>query len=243
MNKPGADLLRSMLSRNHELAEKTLRHDFPLAQFEVLQSWQLERLTVTFKDLYEQEGYSHAVEFFVSDLYGGLDFRERDQEMGRVMPIMIRFLPDKALVALAEAFELQAISLEYDFLMAEHMVQQGVGELDMEAYCSVYRACSDRAGRERQIQLFPKIGRDLTKLVRKSIVNYLLRMLRGPAHAAGFGHLQEFLETGLASFRALEDPDYFVETIYHREWHSMERLFAGDPDPFRLLGKCSQNAP
>lgn len=242
MSKPGGDLLRAMLGRNHELAKKTRRRGFPLAQFELLQSWQLERLTATFSDLYEQEGYCDAVEFFVSDLYGGLDFRERDQEMNRVMPIMIRFLPDKALVALAEAFELQAISLEYDFRMAEYMAQQGVQELDLEAYCSVYRACSDRAGRERQIQLFPKIGRDLTKLVRKSVVNYLLRMLRGPAHAAGFGRLQEFLEIGLASFRALEDPDYFVETIYQREWQSMERLFAGDPDPFRLLGKYSQSA-
>ena len=234
MRKPGADLLRAMLARNHELAKNTRRPEFPLTQFETLQSWQLERLTVTFSDLYELEGYRQAVEFFVSDLYGGLDFRERDQEMSRVMPIMIRFLPDKALVALAEAFELQAISLEYDFTMAAYMAQQNIDQLDMESYGDVYRACSDRAGRERQIQLFPKIGRDLNKLVRKSIVNYLLRMLRGPAHAAGFGKLQEFLETGLASFRALEDADYFVETIYRREWRAMEKLFAEDPDPFRL---------
>lgn len=234
MSKPGADLLRGMLARNHELAERTRGPEFPLAQFETLQAWQLDRLTTTFSDLYEQEGYRHAVEFFVSDLYGGMDFRERDQEMSRVMPIMIRFLPDKALVALAEAFELQAISLEYDFKMAEYMAQQGIHELDMESYCQVYRACSDHSGRERQIQLFPKIGRDLNKLVRKSIVNYLLRMLRGPAHAAGFGLLQEFLESGLDSFRALKDPDYFVDTIYRREWDSMQRLFTGDPDPFRF---------
>lgn len=234
MNKPGAGLLRSMLSRNHALAEKTRSKGFPLEQFERLQSWQLARLTVTFSDLYKHEGYRPAVEFFISDLYGGLDFRQRDQEMTRVLPVMVRFLPDKALVALAEAFELQAISLEYDFSMAAFMAEEEVGELDLETYCEVYRACSDRAGRERQIQLFPKIGRDLNKLVRKSIVNYLLRMLRGPAHAAGFGKLQEFLESGLASFRALEDADYFVETIYRREWGAMERLFAGDPDPFRL---------
>lgn len=243
MSKPGADLLRGMLARNHELAQRTRGPEFPLTQFETLQSWQLDRLTTTFSDLYEQEGYRHAVEFFVSDLYGGMDFRERDQEMGRVMPIMIRFLPDKALVALAEAFELQAISLEYDFVMADYMAQKGIDELDMAAYCRVYLACSDRGGRERQIQLFPKIGRDLNKLVRKSIVNYLLRMLRGPAHAAGFGLLQEFLESGLDSFRALKDPDYFVDTIYRREWDSMQRLFAGDPDPFRFQGRCSRNVP
>ena len=49
------------------------------------------------------------------------------------------------------------------------------------------------------------------------IIVYLLRMLRGPAHAAGFGKLQEFLENGFASFRALENADHFVDTIYERE--------------------------
>ena len=67
-------------------------------------------------------------------------------------------------------------------------------------------------------------------------------MLRGPAHAAGFGKLQEFLETGLWSFRQLEDADHFVETIYEREWAAMERMFAGDPDPFRLLESGSRSA-
>lgn len=235
MSKPGADLLRDMLKRNHRLAVEIGGGAFPLSHFETLQRWQLDRLTVTFDDLYRHEGYRHAVEFFVSDLYGGLDFRQRDREMERVAPVMIRFLPDKALVALAEAFELQAISLEYDVAMARYMETAGIDQLSMPDYCRVYLAGSDRAGRERQILLIRKLGRDLKSLVYKPVINALLRMLRGPAHAAGFGNLQEFLETGLASFRELEDPNHFVDTIFEREWAAMERLFAGDPDPFRLL--------
>ena len=233
---------RTMLDRNQALAEETLRDGFPLAQFESLQAWQLDRLTTTFEDFYSQEGYRPAVEFFVSDLYGGLDFRERDQEMERVMSLMVRFLPDNALVALAEAFELQAISIEHDVDMARYTSRAGLAGLDMADYCEVYLACSDRAGRERQILLIRKLGQDLQNLVDKPLINYLLRMLRGPAHAAGFGLLQEFLESGFASFRALEDADHFVDTIYEREWAAMERMFAGDPDPFRLLRTGNRNA-
>lgn len=242
MSKRGAELLQAMLLRNHRLAEQTASEHFPLSSFELLQRWQLDRLTITFEDLYRQEGYRHAVEFFVSDLYGGLDFRQRDREMDRVAPIMIRFLPEKALVALAEAFELQALSLEYDVAMAEYMAQEGIEELGMAEYCRVYLACSDRAGRERQIELIRKLGRDLKPLVNRPVINALLRMLRGPAHAAGFGKLQEFLENGLASFRELKDPDHFVDTIFEREWTAMERLFAGETDPFRLLESGSRNA-
>jgi hypothetical protein len=243
MSKPGANQLHEMLARNHALAGRTSEADFPLEQFNALQQWQQQRLLTSFSDLLNQEGYQPAIEFFLSDIYGGLDFRERDQDMGKVMPVMVRFLPDRALVTLAEAFELQAISLEYDERMAHYMRRENIGQLDMDSYLPVYLAGGGRQGRERQINLIRKLGYDLDALVRKPLVNYLVRLLRGPAHTAGFGSLQEFLESGLDSFRALEDARAFVDAIYEREWDSMERLFDGEPDPFGLQlnvqPKCS----
>lgn len=232
MIKPGAKRLRDMLARNHAIAERVQEEDFPLGQFNRLQHWQRERIARSFEDLAQRKGYRPAVQFFLTELYGGLDFRQRDQDMGRVMPVMIRFLPDRTLRTMSEAFELQAISLEFDMTMAAVMARQRIDELDMQSYCRAYRAANDRSGRERQILLIRKMGYDLDKLVRWPMVNYLVRLLRGPAHAAGFGNLQEFLEGGLDAFRALEDPAYFVETIYQREWESMEKLFAGAEQPF-----------
>jgi hypothetical protein len=244
MSKPGAERLREMLGRNQGIAARLLEADFPLAEFDLLQRWQRARLSRSFADLARQEGYRRAVHFFLSELYGGLDFRERDQDLGRVMPVMIRFLPDRALATMAEAFELQAISLEFDMNMARYLAQlspASVGlenvdlenaELDTERYGEVYRACSDRAGRERQIVLIRKLGYDLDKLVRLPLVNSLLRLMRGPAHLAGFGKLQDFLEEGLAAFRALPDAGLFLETIYERESDAMRKLFAGARQPF-----------
>jgi hypothetical protein len=232
MSKPGADRLYEMLSRNHALAERMDEAGFELEAFTALQKWQQARLAQSFEDLYRQPGYRSAVDFFLTDIYGGLDFRKRDQDMSRVMPVMVRFLPDRALNTMSEAFELQAISLEFDMDMAAWMEAHGIRSLDMRQYGEVYRACSERRGRERQIELIRKLGYDLDNLVRKSFVNHLVRLLRGPAHAAGFGDLQEFLEGGLESFRTLEDIEYFVETIYEREWAAMQRLFAGEDQPF-----------
>jgi hypothetical protein len=237
MSKPGAARLQDMLERNHGIAARVQAADFPMAEFDRLQQWQRARLARSFADFARQEGYRRAVHFFLSELYGGLDFRERDQDLGRVMPVMIRFLPDRTLATMSEAFELQAISLEYDMAMARHIARQDPesvdsGTLDLERYCEAYRACSDRAGRERQIALIRKLGYDLDTLVRLPLVNYLVRLMRGPAHMAGFGRLQEFLEEGLAAFRALPDTAYFIEAIYARETSSMQKLFAGAPRPF-----------
>lgn len=243
MSKPGAQRLREMLARNHAIAERVQEADFALPEFERLQRWQRARIARSFDDLASQEGYRPAVQFFLTELYGGLDFRERDQDMGKVMPVMIRFLPDKTLGTMSEAFELQAISLEYDMAMAAQLSREPIVELDVARYGAVYRACSDRAGRERQIDLIRKLGYDLDRLVRWPMVNVLVRLLRGPAHAAGFGKLQQFLEGGLAAFRALADTRYFVETIYAREMASMQRLFAGDEQPFGFRRLADEASP
>jgi hypothetical protein len=228
----GADRLYEMLAWNNALAGKIEGRDFPQHAFEYLQKWQQTRLARTFEDLMQQDAYRPAVTFFLTELYGGLDFRERDQEMSKVMPVMKRFLPDKVLYIMSEAFELQAVSLEFDMEMAGYIERLHISDLDMKRYCEVYRACSDQPGRERQILLIRKLGYDLDRLVNKPMVNILVRLLRGPAHAAGFGKLQEFLESGLGSFRKLRDVRYFNEIIYQREWDSMQKLFAGEDKPF-----------
>ena len=145
---------------------------------------------------------------------------------------LTHFLNDRTLLTMSEAFELQAISLEFDIAMAGYMHQRAIRNLDMARYCETYRAVGDRPGRERQILLIQELGYDLKRLVRKSFVNVLVRLLRGPAHAAGFGKLQEFLEEGLESFRAMVDVAHFVETIYEREWSAMDGMFSGVEKPF-----------
>jgi hypothetical protein len=236
MSKAGAVRLRAMLERNHDIALRTADASFPTAAFEALQGWQSRRIAHSFADLLEHPGYAEAGHFFLSELYGGEDFRQRDQDIGRVMPVMIRFLPDRVLYSMSEAFELQAISLEYDMAMAGWIHAHDALPLDTGRYREAYVAGSDPAGRTRQIELIRTLGNDLDRLVHKPLVNYLVRLLHGPAHTAGFGALQDFLERGLQSFRALPDAAYFVDTIHRREMASMKRLFADDPDPFRLDG-------
>ncbi len=224
--------MHEMLARNHELAGRIDGNDFPQVLFERLQGWQQKRISITFDDLIRQTACRPAIKFFLSELYGGLGFRKRDQDISRVMPVMRRFLSDKVLFTMSEAFELQAVSLEFDIEMALQMERLNFQQLDMDRYCELYRSCGDKPGRERQILLIRRIGYELDELVNKPLVNTLVRLLRGPAHAAGFGELQEFLESGLGSFRALDDVRYFNETIYQREWKSMQKLFAGVEKPF-----------
>ena len=61
----------------------------------------------------------------------------------------------------------------------------------------------------------------LVKKMRCPLIGMLLRTMRAPAHVAGFGALQEFLETGYLTTRRISDIDSFLELLDAR----MEKVF------------------
>jgi hypothetical protein len=230
--KKNADRLRQALSESHLIATRLDEPDFPLADLEHLQAWQRSRLANSYDDLISQPRFSAAGDFFLDELYGGLHFRERDQEMERVLPVMVRMLRDDMLLVLAEAFELQAMSLEFDMQMTHAMREAGWHSLDVERYGVIYRATGQSELRLRQIELIRRLGLALNELVHHRLVLFLIRTLRGPARAAGFGLLQDFLEQGLRAFQIMGDGTGFVETVWRREQEVSRRLFAGESRPF-----------
>ena len=230
--KKHAGRLRRALSDAHDLARRLDAPDFPLADLELLQDWQRQRLASSYKHLISQDRYSAAGDFFLAELYGGLHFRKRDQQVERVLPVMVRMLRDDMLLALAEAFELQSLSLSLDMDMTAVLQKSGWRSLNMARYGELYRACGRRADREKQIETIRSLGLELNELVHHRMVFWMIRTVRGPARAAGFGLLQSFLEQGLTAFRIMGDGTEFIETIWKNETDVMRRLLAGDENPF-----------
>lgn len=234
MTSPASQRLRKELEISHELGRRISARDFDLPALERLQDFQRRRLAETYQDLRENPRYTAAVEFFLAELYGGLHFMERDQQVQRALPLLTRMLPEHMQETLADAFRLQELSLALDLRLMEAMVADHAGEsLDEGLYGVIYRTV-ERQAREEQIQLINDLGIELNLLVKHRFVMILLGAMRGPARAAGFGALQQFLEDGLGSFGAMGDSHEFVATIRERETRIMNRLYAAEPRPFDL---------
>jgi hypothetical protein len=163
-----------------------------------LKSWQAARLAKTYEDLRHDPRCAAATEFFLTDLYGPQDFARRDDDFARAWDRLKRGLPGAALDVLARALELQVLSAELD-----------------------------QASRH-QIELVVDIGTALGRLVAFPLLGLALRAAHVPAHLAGFGALQEFLERGFAAFRRMGDPRVLLEAIQVRETALMHALL-GDP--------------
>lgn len=203
-----------------------------------LRTWQADRLGRTYADLLEDPRYQPAATFFLADLYGPKDFSERDDEMARILPTMTRLLPVSAMKTFALAIELDCLSEELDAAqIAALRAGQATGPLAINAprYAAAFRSCANRPARERQIALVGEIGGALDALARKPLIAGAVELMRTPAHAAGLGELHDFLERGFHAFRHMRGAEAFLAVIDRRERSILERLFGGDPDPFRAV--------
>ena len=194
-----------------------------------LKAWQSQRLTRTYADVASQPRCRAATSFFIEDLYGPKDFSSRDQEMLRILPVMTRVLPQSAVETAALAIELEALSEDLDQRLADAL---GAAALNESTYAKAYRDSSAPAERQRQIELIDSVGHRLDALVKKPLIAGTLRLMRRPAHLAGLGDLQEFLERGFEAFRAMHGAGEFLALIREREEGILKRLFSGAPEPF-----------
>ena len=218
-------LLRALADARSPVQEPRNR----LPQLPRLRVWQSKRLGLSFGSLRDHPRYGDAAEFFLSDLYGAEDASWRDRDLARVLPTMLRWLPTGVLASLADALELDLISVRCDLAMAE---QLRPGPISVQRYSEAYRRSADASARARQIELIGGVGRELESIVRKPFVLGVLKLARGPARGAGFGELQAFLERGFCAFRKMGKADEFLHTIMSGERRAMQRLLDAHPDPF-----------
>jgi len=231
-----AQLLRAQLDRVRSLREARPADSAATALLPALRRWQSQRLALTYADLAASERYGPATAFFLTDLYGDRDFTERDLSLERAYPFMAKLLPNAALLPVARAIELHALTAELDRALCRALLddpgaKSGITEA---ASARAYRRCANRAQRLRQIDILLAVGERLDRVVGKPLLRRLLRLARRPAHASGFAELQDFLERGFAAFKHMAGAGEFLAAIEQREKRILERLFAGSPHPFDL---------
>ena len=232
-NSTPAERLRSALLRVIELRERLQADTVVARRWHAVKRWQSRRLENTYEDLLESPRYGAACRFFLDELYGVRDFAQRDREALRVVPKLARLLPERAVATMAHGVELDGLSETLDARIAEHLR----GRIDAESYCKAYVEAGTRAEREQQIATIGEIGGSLERLARVPLLSTTLHMMRGPAEAAGLGHLHRFLATGFDAFQSMGAARTFLDAVRTRETTLMERVFEGVvPEEWRDLG-------
>jgi hypothetical protein len=232
--KAAAARFRQNIRRSNEQHVVYLDDPDLLKNYDRFANWQLEYLLPFFHELYLMDGYAGAIDFTMSDL-AGIGISNRDRDLERAAPAITTLLPLAALETIATAAEMNARVLEVNIgicrcLLVGNALPDDISEYE---YCVACRKASSLQECAELVHLITGLGRTLKSLVSHATIGLTLRAMRGPAHAAGFGALQEFLETGYSTFRLIPDIDHFLGEIEARMIGVFERIYTAPLDQLR----------
>ena len=237
-----AERLRAAAAEVADLRARPATNSAVRSRHRSLRRWQAARLAETHADLLASARYAAPTRFFLDELYGVKDFSQRDGELARVIPTLIRLLPEAALQTLADAVELDALSERLDARMAQALADDPAcpaDGIDEAAYIRAFRTVGEWADRDAQIDRVEQVGQALDRLVRHPLLGRLLSAMEGPARLAGLSAMQAFLASGFQAFKTMGGAQVFLDTVLTRERALMARLQSSDPDPFDRRSKHS----
>lgn len=186
-----------------------------------LKAYQRARLAATHAELLASPRYAPAAQFFLDELYGPKDVQQRDADVARVLPKLMRLLPQSAVDTLHKAVALDVLSESLDADLAACLVRMGrlrhAGDVDAPAYAVAYRQCGRAEDRARQLAAISDIGQSLDRLTRWPLIAAALKMMKGPAERAGLSELHRFLHGGYTAFAHMQGADDFLRQITEEE--------------------------
>jgi hypothetical protein len=191
---------------------------------------QARRFAGTYADLLAAGPYSAAARFFLEELYGDRDYAERDAQFARIAGAVEKLFPRDVAETAAGLARLHALTESLDHAMAREWSEPAADEI--ASYARAWKAVGRREDRERQLDTVVAIGAELARLTRLPGLRLMLKMMRGPASAAGLSSLQRFLESGFETFSAVArtrgGAERFLQTISDRERRLMDLLHTAD---------------
>lgn len=189
---------------------------------QAIKTYQQRRFERSYADLLVDRRHAAAVRFFVDELYGPRDVAERDAQFASVVHTLVLLFPREVVETVAALAALHALSESLDTEMGRRLRSNAVTR---ERYVAAWRATGRADDRRQQIALTLEVGRRLDRHTRDFLLRGSLRMMRGPAQAAGVGELQHFLETGFDAFGSMRGAARFLAALAQREEALATTLF------------------
>lgn len=230
-----AQIIRDAVARVSDLRRRCAQDPSLAAAIFAVKAFQARRFAGTYADLLAGETYRHAARFFLVELYSDKDYSDRDAQFGRIAGGLQTLFTKQVVATAVSLAQLHLLTEELDHAMGLAWQESNIAATasPAERYVEVWRSVGRRVDRARQLAMVLRIGEDLGRLTRLPGLRLVLRMMRKPAHAAGLGSLQEFLESGFDTFAEMSHQTRGVETflsiIEEREAELIDLLFEGAP--------------
>ena len=196
------------------------------SSIQALQDWQNKRFLITHKDIHENPDSKEAIEVLVYTLFSQQAFMHKGFNSSERITKACRFLPKEILRMLASGLQLNLISLELDFELAQKTKTTSINQ---DIYAHTYLVTYNTSLRQKQLSTVKQLGDDIATLNLYWGTASLLALYKRPAKFFGVEELHEFIELVYRAFNQTPDSKEFFNRILSKESELMTENLQHSP--------------
>ena len=197
-----------------------------------VQSWQQERIKRTHSTLFEQPKNQLMADYFLTQLYGGDEFKVLAEQLGRILPKakkLERLAKESSLEAGSMGIQASILAIELDLHLAQWLLEQELA-VNEENMLLAYRTVDEANERRVQINNLKDVCYRTDKDLNSFMLKKAFAMAKGTAYRYNFQPLYDFIDSGFKAMKPLKSVSSFIEPFCARELEVIDEVHAMDND-------------
>lgn len=195
-----------------------------------VQAWQRARIARTHSALFEQPKNRLMADYFLTQLYGGDEFKVLAEQLARILPKakkLERLAKESAIETASMIIKALILAIELDLHLATWLLAQDL-PVSESTMLMAYRAVNESDERREQINNL----KDICYRTDKYLNSFILRKGFGFAKSAAYRHnfqpLYDFIGAGFAAMKPLDSVSNFIEPFCIRELAIIDQIYTVD---------------
>ena len=189
------------------------------AKLKEVQGWQQVRIRQTHRELFEQPKNQLMADYFLTQLYGGDEFKILAEQLARILPKakkLERLAKESALEAGSMGIQAAILAIELDLHLAQWLLAQNL-PVNEENMLAAYRAIDEEKERRVQIANLKEVCYRTDKHLNSFMLKKAFALAKGTAYRYNFQPLYDFIDTGFKAMKPLKSVSDFIEPFCKRE--------------------------
>ena len=195
-----------------------------------VQSWQQARIKNTHSELFEQPKNQLMADYFLTQLYGGEEFKLLAKQLERILPKaqkLERLAKESALEAGSMGIQAAILAIELDLHLAQWLLAQELPVTE-DNMLAAYRAVDEVDERRVQINNLKEVCYRTDKHLNSFMLKKAFALAKGTAYRYNFQPLYDFIDTGFKAMKPLKSVSGFIEPFCERELMIIDQVHDTD---------------
>ncbi|WP_367106827.1 hypothetical protein [uncultured Psychrobacter sp.] len=191
-----------------------------------VQAWQRARIQKTHAALFEQPKNKPMADYFVTQLYGGGEFKLLAKQLERILPKakkLERLASENVLQTGSMAIQAAILAIELDMHLAQWLIEHDL-DVNEENMLTAYNAVDEADARRTQINNLKDVCYRTDKYLNSFVLRKAFSFSKGTAYKHNYQPLYDFIEAGFSAMKPLKSVSGFIEPFCERELKIIDQV-------------------